>query len=126
MRRARERRSSRRARKFSLPSLPCLLVNRGCPHSTAARPRCHPRPATKTLRATTEPAQRDFRCRRPARERTLSRMILAPSVRDVILRDGGTLRLRAPLAEDVGLLLDFFGRLSSDSVYRRFHGFPNL
>jgi acetyl coenzyme A synthetase (ADP forming)-like protein len=58
---------------------------------------------------------------------TLSRMPVAISeVRDVILRDGSTLRLRAPLAADVHALLAFFGRLSSDSVYRRFHGFPKL
>ncbi len=54
-------------------------------------------------------------------------MVDAPSdVRDVILRDGGTLRLRGPLAADVQPLLDFFGRLSEQSVYRRFHGFPAL
>ena len=44
----------------------------------------------------------------------------------MILRDGGTLRLRAPLALDVEALVEFFGRLSEQSVYRRFHGFPSL
>jgi acetyl coenzyme A synthetase (ADP forming)-like protein len=54
-------------------------------------------------------------------------MAAAPSdIRDVILRDGGTLRLRAPLAADVPALLGFFGRLSEQSIYRRFHGFPAL
>jgi acetyl coenzyme A synthetase (ADP forming)-like protein len=43
---------------------------------------------------------------------------------DVILRDGGTLRLRAPSAEDEGALLDFFSSLSEHSFYRRFHGAP--
>ncbi len=45
---------------------------------------------------------------------------------DVILRDGSTLRLRAPLAADAEGLLDFFGRLSERSLYLRFHGFPAL
>ncbi len=54
-------------------------------------------------------------------------MAAVPSaVRDVILRDGGTLRLRAPTAADVDGLLAFFSRLSERSVYRRFHGFPSL
>ena len=42
---------------------------------------------------------------------------------DVILRDGSTLRLRAPLAEDTDAMLDFFERLSPESRYLRFHGF---
>ncbi|HZR95747.1 MAG TPA: GNAT family N-acetyltransferase, partial [Gaiellaceae bacterium] len=40
--------------------------------------------------------------------------------------DGRTLRLRAPKAEDVAAVLDFFARLSVDSLYRRFHGLPSL
>ena len=47
-------------------------------------------------------------------------------IRDVILRDGSTLRLRAPAAADADDLLAFFGRLSVGSLYRRFHGYPNL
>ena len=43
---------------------------------------------------------------------------------DVILRDGSTLRLRAPVREDADALLDFFSRLSEHSRYLRFHGFP--
>ncbi|HTS72539.1 MAG TPA: GNAT family N-acetyltransferase [Gaiellaceae bacterium] len=43
---------------------------------------------------------------------------------DVILRDGSTLRLRAPVTEDADALLDFFSRLSEHSRYLRFHGFP--
>lgn len=45
---------------------------------------------------------------------------------DVILRDGSTLRLRGPLESDTEGMLDFFGRLSEQSLYLRFHGFPAL
>ena len=45
---------------------------------------------------------------------------------DVILRDGGTLRLRPPTQSDAEALLDFYRALSSQSLHRRFHGFPNL
>jgi acetyl coenzyme A synthetase (ADP forming)-like protein len=45
---------------------------------------------------------------------------------DVILRDGSTLRLRAPDAEDGDTLLEFFAGLSDHSLYLRFHGFPAL
>ena len=41
---------------------------------------------------------------------------------DVILRDGRTLRLRPPTREDVPALTDFFGTLSAQSLYNRFHG----
>jgi len=41
---------------------------------------------------------------------------------DVILRDGGTLRLRAPAAEDADGVLGFFSDLSDRSRYLRFHG----
>jgi acetyl coenzyme A synthetase (ADP forming)-like protein len=41
---------------------------------------------------------------------------------DVILRDGSTLRLRAPASSDAGALVAFFERLSADSRYLRFHG----
>ena len=41
---------------------------------------------------------------------------------DVILRDGSTLRLRAPAHDDVGALLAFFEGLSEHSLYLRFHG----
>jgi acetyl coenzyme A synthetase (ADP forming)-like protein len=41
---------------------------------------------------------------------------------DVILRDGGTLRLRTPTAADTDELVDFFARLSQQSLYFRFHG----
>ncbi len=45
---------------------------------------------------------------------------------DVILRDGGTLRLRPPTAADAGPLLDFFSGLSERSLYLRFHGFRTV
>jgi acetyl coenzyme A synthetase (ADP forming)-like protein len=41
---------------------------------------------------------------------------------DVILRDGSTLRLRAPTHGDAGALVAFFERLSEHSRYLRFHG----
>ena len=45
---------------------------------------------------------------------------------DVILRDGSTLRLRPPAAEDADALVAFFSGLSDHSRYLRFHGFPAL
>jgi len=48
------------------------------------------------------------------------------SVADVILRDGGTLRLRPPGSEDADALLDFFNGLSERSFYLRFHGAPTV
>jgi acetate---CoA ligase (ADP-forming) len=50
----------------------------------------------------------------------------ASEVRDVILRTGGTLRLRPPRASDADAVLAFLGGLSEQSAYRRFHGFPSL
>ena len=52
--------------------------------------------------------------------------LAAPEIRDVILRDGSTLRLRPPHAADVGSLVEFFSRLSERSAYQRFHGFPSV
>ena len=46
----------------------------------------------------------------------------AAAVVDVILRDGSTLRLRAPAHNDAGALVTFFERLSNNSRYLRFHG----
>ena len=45
---------------------------------------------------------------------------------DVILRDGSTLRLRAPVAEDREGLETFFSGLSARSFYLRFHGLRSV
>jgi acetyl coenzyme A synthetase (ADP forming)-like protein len=45
---------------------------------------------------------------------------------DVILRDGSTLRLRAPAREDAGALATFFAGLSERSRYLRFHGVQRI
>jgi acetyl coenzyme A synthetase (ADP forming)-like protein len=50
---------------------------------------------------------------------------LAPP-RDVILRDGTTLRLRSPEPADVDALVAFYTALSERSLYLRFHGFPQI
>ena len=43
---------------------------------------------------------------------------------DVILRDGTTLRLRAPTRDDADALLEFFRGLSQQSLHSRYHGTP--
>jgi acetate---CoA ligase (ADP-forming) len=53
-------------------------------------------------------------------------VVIATEHADVILRDGGTLRLRSPSHEDAGAILAFFTALSPRSLYLRFHGFPEL
>ncbi len=45
---------------------------------------------------------------------------------DVILRDGGTIRLRPPTADDLDGILEFFSHLSDRSLFLRFHGFRTL
>ena len=45
---------------------------------------------------------------------------------DVILRDGSTLRLRAPGAADREALVRLFRELSDRSLYLRFHGHPTV
>jgi len=45
---------------------------------------------------------------------------------DVILRDGGTLRLRPPDSDDTPGLIAFFGGLTEQSLFRRFHGFRHV
>jgi acetate---CoA ligase (ADP-forming) len=55
-----------------------------------------------------------------------STMLPAAEVVDVILKDGGTLRLRAPAAADADALLGFFGTLSDRSLYLRFHGIRHI
>ncbi|MGO9788923.1 MAG: GNAT family N-acetyltransferase [Solirubrobacteraceae bacterium] len=46
-----------------------------------------------------------------------------PLVRDVLLRDGSTLRLQAPTPVDYDQIKAFYDGLSPDSHYFRFHGF---
>ena len=57
-----------------------------------------------------------------AKMRTMAMVTAQPL--DVILRDGTTLRLRSPGPDDADALLAFFIGLSQESLYRRFHGFP--
>jgi acetate---CoA ligase (ADP-forming) len=45
---------------------------------------------------------------------------------DVILRDGGTLRLQPPIASDADAVLDLLAGLSERSLYLRFHGTPTV
>jgi acetyl coenzyme A synthetase (ADP forming)-like protein len=45
---------------------------------------------------------------------------------DVLLRDGTTLRLRAPTPADAHSLVEFMNGLSQQSLYYRFHGFPTV
>jgi acetate---CoA ligase (ADP-forming) len=47
----------------------------------------------------------------------------AQLVRDVLLVDGSTLRLRAPAPEDVDDIVAFYEALSPESRYMRFHGY---
>ena len=44
-------------------------------------------------------------------------------VRDVLLRDGSTLRLRATTPEDFGDIKAFYDHLSEESRFLRFHGY---
>ena len=46
----------------------------------------------------------------------------ADALADVILRDGQTLRLRAPMPADSDALVAFLEELSPDSRQMRFHG----
>jgi acetyl coenzyme A synthetase (ADP forming)-like protein len=45
---------------------------------------------------------------------------------DVVLRDGSTLHLRPIRADDAGRLEELYGRLSPESIYNRFFGFPHM
>ena len=44
-------------------------------------------------------------------------------VRDVLLRDGSTLRLQVPVPADLDDIQEFFDGLSAESRYMRFHGY---
>jgi acetate---CoA ligase (ADP-forming) len=50
----------------------------------------------------------------------------ADRVRDVILRDGRTLRLRPPVPADTDAIVAFFRRLDDRSRYLRFHGIVRI
>jgi acetate---CoA ligase (ADP-forming) len=53
--------------------------------------------------------------------------LTAPSTRaDVVLKDGSTMRFRPPTGADEDALLRFFQTLSDESLYRRFHGHPDV
>jgi acetyl coenzyme A synthetase (ADP forming)-like protein len=56
----------------------------------------------------------------------MSAGLVAPDRADVVLRDGSTMRLRPPSPGDAGGLLQFFRALSDESLYRRFHGHPDI
>ena len=47
----------------------------------------------------------------------------APAERDVVLRDGTTMRLRPPTHDDEARVIAFLENLSEESRYLRFHGF---
>ena len=47
-------------------------------------------------------------------------------VRDVILREGSTLRLRAPTAAESEGVIALFSGLSQRSLYFRFHNVPRI
>ena len=51
---------------------------------------------------------------------------VAGHVRDVILRDGRTLRLRPPVLADTRALVNFFAGLDDRSRYLRFHGIRHV
>jgi GNAT superfamily N-acetyltransferase len=49
--------------------------------------------------------------------------VSVPLVRDVLLLDGSTLRLRTPTPDDQDEIKEFYDGLSEESRYMRFHGF---
>ena len=56
----------------------------------------------------------------------VERLLAPPTTADVVLKDGSTMRLRAPTREDDGALLGFLQGLSDQSLYQRFHGHPQV
>src|SRR5919197_4397891 len=83
--------------------------------SLTRRTRTRSRSCSKPLRWVTGP--------RPGRRRLSVTTHEPPAgAVDVILRDGSTLRLRAPVADDAGALAAFFSGLSERSFNLRFHG----
>jgi hypothetical protein len=49
-------------------------------------------------------------------------MVAMEAREDVVLRDGSTLRLRPTTPADESALVDFFGRLTPDTLHLRFQG----
>ena len=94
--------------------------------STQRRPRPRCNRGSRTASGPLRPA-RCLSASRRAPTRCLMETVTTPASEsvDVILRDGGTLRLRPPTDADSEALLDFYRALSSQSLHRRFHGFPN-
>jgi acetate---CoA ligase (ADP-forming) len=62
--------------------------------------------------------------RRPLTVPRVEALLQTPA--DVVLRDGSTMRLRAPRPDDAAALLAFFDSLSDESLYLRFHGHPSV
>src|SRR3954451_11181620 len=54
---------------------------------------------------------------------TMAASVALSDAVDVILRDGGTIRLEPPAAADAADLVEFFTGLSERSLYLRFHGY---
>jgi acetate---CoA ligase (ADP-forming) len=63
------------------------------------------------------------RANRSVDEQVASTPKRQPLIRDVLLRDGSTLRLQAPTPVDFDDIKAFYDGLSPDSRYLRFHGF---
>src|SRR5579875_3332073 len=84
-----------------------------------------PQPRRTRSRSCSKPSRRRMRpCRKGSRWPSAASEAgtLEADAVDVILRDGTTLRLRAPSSDDAGALLAFFTGLSERSRYLRFHG----
>src|SRR5205085_11003825 len=92
-------------------------VRRWPPTTPSATQRTRTRSRSCSRRSPREEGQ-------PCTKRHLSgsSVLHAAEAVDVILRDGGTLRLRPPGAEDADEVVSFFASLSERSSYLRFHG----
>src|SRR5688572_1282646 len=75
------------------------------------------------MRCISPPVRKRLPSPRSAEPRTSS---APPDALDVILREGTTLRLRPPRAEDAEALVEFLSGLSQQSLYYRFHGVPTV
>ena len=65
---------------------------------------------------------------RARRRRSLASSLEQPAAEaaDVVLKDGGTLRLRPPLSSDSDAMMAFFEGLSEESRFLRFHGYRSI